>query len=137
MNTRSTVAVAPGRGITFASWTLRILAAVAFLTAGSAKLAAAPMMVAVFDQIGIGQWFRVVTGVLEVAGALALLIRPTAGLAGLMLSVTMAFGVLTHLLLIGGSPVPALALLLITAAVAWLERQRIAHTLRPLRRVWA
>lgn len=31
------------------------------------------MMVALFEQLGFGQWFRVVTGLVEIIGVLALL----------------------------------------------------------------
>jgi len=42
------------------AWVLQGLLAAAFLAAGGAKLAGVPMMVQVFDQIGMGQWFRAV-----------------------------------------------------------------------------
>lgn len=74
------------------SWGLRIIAAAVFLAAGSAKLAGVPMMVGIFDQIGIGQWFRVVTGLVEVAGAIALLVPASAAFGGLLLAVTMVLG---------------------------------------------
>lgn len=48
------------------SWILQGVAAAAFLAAGAAKLGGAAPMVQLFDQIGIGQWFRIVTGLVEV-----------------------------------------------------------------------
>ena len=51
------------------AWTLQGIIAAAFLAAGAAKLAGVPFMVDLFAQIGLGQWFRVVTGVVEVVGA--------------------------------------------------------------------
>ncbi len=127
MNTTSPVAPAtPSRAIKFTSWGLRILAAAAFLAAGGAKLAGVPMMVGVFENLGIGQWFRIVTGLVEVLGGIAILVPATAGLGGLLLAITMFFAILTHLFVIGGSPVPALVLLLITATVAWLHRASLA-----------
>lgn len=125
---------APTKTIKIVSWGLRILAAAAFLAAGGAKIAGVPMMIAVFDHIGIGQWFRVLTGLVEVAGAIALLVPATAGIGGLLLATTMAFAVLTHLFVIGGSPVPAIVLLAITATVAWLHRANVAATLGRLSR---
>lgn len=112
----------PSKAFKVISWALRILAAAAFLAAGSAKLAGLPMMNAIFEQIGIGQWFRVLTGLVEVVGALALLIPATARFGGLLLATTMVFAVLTHLFVIGGSPVPAIVLLAITGTIAWLHR---------------
>ena len=63
---------------------LRILLALAFLMAGWAKLSGNPMMVQVFATLGIGQWFRYVTGGIEVAAAIGLLPPYTAGLAALL-----------------------------------------------------
>ena len=125
----STLATAPTGRFKVISWGLRILAAVVFLAAGSAKLAGVPMMVGIFDQIGIGQWFRVVTGLVEVAGAIAIIVPASAAFGGLLLAATMFFGLLTHLFVIGGNPVPAIVLLVITAAVAWLHRADITTTL--------
>jgi len=103
-------------------WGARILLALAFGAAGIAKLAGAAQMVQVFDAIGIGQWFRTVTGVVEVAGAVLLLVPATGFFGGLLLSATMVGAVVTHLALIGGSPVPALVLGLLSAFVAWRQR---------------
>jgi len=103
---------------------LRILGAAAFLAAGGAKLAGVPMMVEVFDHIGIGQWFRVVTGLIEIAGAVALLVPATAAVGGALLSLMMLVAAGVHLLVIGGSPVPALVLMIVTGAVAGIHRPR-------------
>lgn len=118
-----------GRKARATSWALQILAAAAFLAAGGAKLAGAPMMVGIFDQIGIGQWFRIVTGLVEVIGGVAILVPATAGLGGLLLAITMVFGVLTHLMIIGGNPVPATVLLVMTGTVAFLRRASILSLL--------
>lgn len=70
--TESTIESGKGAGI--ASWALKALAGLAFLAAGGAKLVGVAQMVAVFDKIGLGQWFRYVTGVLEVIAAIGLFI---------------------------------------------------------------
>lgn len=91
-------------------WGIRILLAVAFGAAGSAKLAGVPQMVAVFDAIGIGQWFRYLTGGIEVFGAVLLLVPATGFWAGLLLGGTMLGAVAAHLFGIPGSHVPAIVL---------------------------
>ena len=53
------------------TWVLQGFVAAAFFAAGSAKLAGADYMVELFNDIGVGQWFRYVTGAVEVAGAAA------------------------------------------------------------------
>ncbi|MNN34203.1 hypothetical protein D3C81_1479980 [compost metagenome] len=131
-NHASTASNTPSRVLKYTSLGLRLVAAAAFLAAGSAKLAGEPMMVKVFEQISVGQWFRTVTGLVEVAAAIALLIPVTVGLAGLLLAVTMCFATVTHLFFIGGSPVPAIVLLLITASIAWLHRASILNLIRPM-----
>jgi len=100
-------------------WGVRILLALAFGAAGAAKLAGVPQMVQVFDAIGFGQWFRIVTGVVELAGAALLLVPATGFFGGVLLLATMVGAVGTHLVLIGGSPLPALVLGALAAFVAW------------------
>ena len=87
--------------------------------AGFAKLSGQPMMVETFDKIGIGQWFRYVTGGIEVASAISLLIPRLSPVGGAILVCTMCGAVLTHLLLIGGSPLPALVLGCFAAIIFW------------------
>jgi uncharacterized membrane protein YphA (DoxX/SURF4 family) len=103
-------------------WVLRLLLALAFGAAGTAKLAGVSQMVQIFEHIGIGQWFRYVTGLVEITGAVLLLIPGTGFFGGLLLAVTMAFGVATHLLVIGGSPMPATVLTLLSGFVAYRLR---------------
>jgi putative oxidoreductase len=105
-------------------WFLQIAAAGLFFFAGGSKLAGDAGMVQVFGTIGIGQWFRYVTGGLEVIGAAALLFPATAGLAAVMLALVMAGAVLTHLFIIGGSPALPVALLLAMGIVAWARRPK-------------
>lgn len=108
-------------------WTVRILLAAAFIAAGGAKLAGVPDMVAMFDKIGLGQGFRYITGAVEVAGGIALLVRAVAGLAGAALAATMLVAVGVHLLVIGGSPLPAIVLGTLSGFVAWQLRPGSTH----------
>jgi putative oxidoreductase len=113
-------------------WTLQIVVALAFLAAGAAKLAAAPFMVQLFDQVGIGQWFRIVTGVVEIGGAAALLHPRLAAFGGLWLAVTMFFGVLTHLFVLHTSPAPAIVLGLLNLVIAYLRRDDLVSLVRTI-----
>lgn len=98
--------------------------AIAFFAAGALKLAGIPAMVAVFDQVGLGQWFRYVTGAIEVGGALMLLNARLAGVAGIVLSAAMCGAILSHLTVVAGSPLPAVLLLVLSLVVAWAYRGR-------------
>jgi uncharacterized membrane protein YphA (DoxX/SURF4 family) len=103
-------------------WVLQGLAAAAFLAAGGSKLAAAPAMVEMFAKLGAGQWFRYLTGSLEVIGAVALLFPKAAFYGAVLLAMVMVGAIVTHLAILGGSPIPALVLLVIVGTVAWLRR---------------
>jgi uncharacterized membrane protein YphA (DoxX/SURF4 family) len=113
---------ATGKGANAAVWVLQILAAAAFLGAGGAKLAGVPQMVEVFQKIGVGQWFRYVTGLLEVLGAIGLLIPRYTFYAACLLATVMVGAVISHLTVLGGSPAAPVVLLLITGTVAYLRR---------------
>ena len=104
-------------------WLLRGLVALVFLAAGGSKLVAAPAMVAMFATIGVGQWFRLLTGTLEVAGAIGLFVPATTVYAALLLMIVMAGAIVAHLAILGGSPVPAIVLLLLSGGIAWLTRE--------------
>ena len=105
-----------------ALWTFQIIVAGLFLMAGSSKLTGAPEMVALFDAIGVGQWFRYVTGSIEVGSALMLFIPSLAAYGSLLLVATMTGAVMTHLFIIGGSPAGALVFLTAAGIIAWVRR---------------
>ena len=78
-----------GRQDVLISWILRLGAAAVFLSVGTDKFGADPMWIKLFDQIG-GQWFRYLTGILQVTGAVLVLI-PRTFLIGIgILACTMA-----------------------------------------------
>ncbi len=114
---------ARSRAGTITLWIVQIATAAMFLLAGSLKLAGIPVEVALFDAIGIGQWFRYLTGSIEVVSAILLLVPSLAFFGALLLVPTMVGAVLTHLFIVGGNPVPALVLLAASAAIAWTRRR--------------
>jgi putative oxidoreductase len=120
------VAPARQRWTTAALWFIRGLLALAFVAAGGAKLYGVPMLVEEFQHIGLGQWFRYVTGGLEIMGAILLLLPQKAALGALLLICIMIGAVITHLFVIGGSAVPAIVLLALNAVIAYAERGQIA-----------
>jgi putative oxidoreductase len=120
--------VRPARRV--GAWALQGIVAAAFLAAGSAKLAGVPFMVDLFTQIGLGQWFRVTTGVVEVAGAIALLVPGLASIGALWLGGTMIGGVATHLFVLHTSPVAAIVLGLLNALVVYLRRDELVALLQ-------
>jgi putative oxidoreductase len=107
-------------------WALTVFVAGMFLLAGSMKLSAQPMMVAMFGQLGLGQWFRIFTGTLEALGAVLVLVPATAVYGALLLAVVMIGAIVTHLFVIGGSPVIPIVLLASALAIAYLRREQIS-----------
>src|SRR5258706_5617395 len=114
-----------GRAALIALWLAQVGLALMFLTAGGSKLAGVPAMVSLFDQIGVGQWFRYVTGAIELTAGIALLI-PSAAIFGAMLLIpTMIGAIVVNVLVVPASPVAPVVLLLLAAAVAWVRRDQL------------
>jgi putative oxidoreductase len=120
-----------GRSGVIALWVVQIALAGLFLLAGGSKLLGAPAMVALFNTIGIGQWFRYVTGLIEVGSAIALLVSSTAVFGALALVPTMIGAVATELFIARDSAVPAAVLLLGAVGVVCARRQQLlGHIVR-------
>jgi putative oxidoreductase len=107
-------------------WVLTVASAALFVLAGTLKLAGVDMEVQLFATIGIGQWFRYLTGLLEISGAVGLFVPALASYAALMLAVVMSGAVMTDLFIAHESPVAAACLLASTLTIAWLRRERIS-----------
>lgn len=79
---------------------LQSLLILAFLMAGFGKITGSKMHVEGFKQWGLPQWFRVVTGLVELAAAAAMIAgywNPGwAAAAGLLLGITAIGGILVH-----------------------------------------
>ncbi|WPJ97552.1 DoxX family protein [Coraliomargarita algicola] len=114
-------------------WILQAFVALAFLGAGFAKLSGQATMVETFNQIGVGQWFRYLTGSIEVLAAIMLLIPRVIPIGAILLVCTMAGAVLTHLLIIGGTPVPPIVLLILAAVIIWGRKQMLLSLIKKQR----
>jgi putative oxidoreductase len=112
-----------------ALWVLQVAAAGMFFMAGFSKLTGAEPMVGLFEAVGIGQWFRYLTGGLEVIGAVLLLLPTLAGLGALVLAAVMLGAIATHLFVVGGSPLMPLVLLAVLGVIAFARRDRTARLL--------
>jgi uncharacterized membrane protein YphA (DoxX/SURF4 family) len=102
---------------------LQLLLALFYVSAGLAKLIGIETAVSDFAAIGLGQWLRVATGVLEIAGGLALCVPAYAGFGALLLACIMTGAAIARLTVLDGSAAPAVMLLAIDAMVAyyWLR----------------
>src|SRR4030095_3471345 len=100
MTSHKTPAIPRRRVALVALWLTQIALAGMFVLAGGLKLTGAPEMVALFDAIGVGQWFRYVTGSIEVVSAVALLVPSWAAFGALPLIPTMGGAALNHLFIL-------------------------------------
>ena len=79
-------------------------------------------MVFLFNKVGLGQWFRYFTGVIEAGAGVGLLIPRYAFYAAALLAIVMVGAIVAHLTVLGESPVPATVLLVLTAIIAYVRR---------------
>ena len=78
------------------------------------------MMVATFEKLGVGQWLRYMTGLIEIGGAILLWTTyPTVG--AFLLCATAVCAVGTHIFLVGGMFVPALVLAALSGLLLYLN----------------
>jgi uncharacterized membrane protein YphA (DoxX/SURF4 family) len=96
-------------------WAIRILLAALFFYEGIDKFSERRLWLRLFEEIGFGQWFRYFTGVVEVSGALLLLVPKATLVAVGLLGCTMVGALFVHLLVIGvGPPTAFVVILLLT-----------------------
>ena len=119
----------PQKALNMALWTVQALVALAFLAAGFGKLLGSPAMIALFGAIGVGQWFRYVTGSLEVLGAFLLIIPGTVAFGAVVLACVMAGAIVAHLMVLHTAPTAPLVLFALTALIAWGRRSQVVNVL--------
>jgi hypothetical protein len=95
-----------------------------FLLVGGAKLIGRHDMVELFRSIGVGQWLRYLTGVLEVVGAAFMIVPLTSGASAVMLGAVMISATLIELFVLRRPPIAAMACLSAHTYVAW---SRLLH----------
>lgn len=101
---------------------LRLGVALAFTLAGIDKFPADPYWLHVFDAIGFGQWFRYLTGIVEVVGGLLFLIPALTALGAFFLISTMT-GAIVVQIVVFHRPADALfpGLFFIGALIAFMK----------------
>ena len=106
-----------------ALWVFQALGATLFLISGLGKLSGDHHMIQSLAAIGIQQWFRYVTALIEFASAILLLIPALSGIGALLLVPIMIGAILAHLLVVGGNPALPAGLLIIACVVAWGRKE--------------
>jgi uncharacterized membrane protein YphA (DoxX/SURF4 family) len=108
-------------------WILQVLGAAMFVFAGYSKLKGDAQQISGFESMGLGIAGMYIIGVLEIAGAVGLLLPGVAGFAGLCLVALMVGATIATIATMGLVPlvaVPVVTLILV-AVVAWGRRRSI------------
>lgn len=109
----------------YALISLKCLLALTFSVAGFAKLAGVEMMILIYEQIGVGQWFRYVTAVIEIISAILLMLPGKQVYGAILLVCTMIGAVFAHLFILGPSALPAFALGALSTIVLYVHRNQL------------
>jgi putative oxidoreductase len=114
----------PDRMDVLRRWLPRIAISMFFLNVGTEKFSGT-QWVGIFNQIGVGDWLRYVTGWLQIGGAVVLLIRRTVFIGIAMLAVTMVGAALAWIFVLGspGSAIFPGILLALLGVIAFEARR--------------
>ena len=118
------------------AWTLAVFLAIVFIFAGGIKLIGTHPMIQEFARIGMGQWFRYFTGILEVSGAIGLLFPKYRFVAALQIAAVMAGATAVNIAILHQPPLARLTGILMALALvlAWLRRVRMGRNVEPVHR---
>ena len=113
------------RAIVVIVWVLRIALAALFLAAALMKLTSQPTMVAEFQKVGLGQWFRYFTGALEVSGAVLALVPRFSWLGALLLLCVDLGAFVAQVFVLHVDWVHPIVIGALLVALIWLQRARL------------
>jgi putative oxidoreductase len=108
------------------AWAFQILAATQFFLTGLDKLADAPIMVQLFATVGLGQWLRYLTGIIEIVGSVLLLVPRGAVIGAALLGLVMVGALIAHFTVLPFPPVKPIILLIMVAVVFWIRRRDLS-----------
>ena len=121
-NVAATRGAASGRPLDILLWCVQACLAFVFVNASWAKLVGKPEMVALFTAVGLGQWFRYVTGILELTGAVLIVVPKTRRIGAALLVAIMLGALTAHLFVLHVPPTTPGVLLLMSGFVVWGRR---------------
>jgi putative oxidoreductase len=119
----------PDKWRTIAIWALRVVLGPIFLAVGTTKLTGTGNIVEYFAAIGWGQWFRYLTGVLDIAGAALLFVPRWTCYGAVVLTCSVGLGTLISLTVLRGNPTwGAPAMVLVPLVLTLLAHTRVADS---------
>lgn len=118
----------PGGKLNVALWVFQVLIALMLGFMGASKLIGTEMELERFARIGIGQWFRYVTGLIELGGSIALVVPRTSVIGAIVIAAVMFGAFVTQQLRLDGSFFP-LVVSMIAVYIAWARRGDVQRLL--------
>jgi putative oxidoreductase len=121
-----TVAERRARRLDTAMWILRIALALIFVVVGFVKIPGSihPMWVRLFERIGLGQWFRYFTALVEIVGGMLMLVPSATLVSVLLLASAMVGALLVHIFVIGIGVQTVVVLALLSGIAAVIRHPR-------------
>jgi putative oxidoreductase len=119
----------PSRTMPIVLWVLRVLMAALFLFAAFAKLTSLQMEVDAFAMLPVGQWFRYLVGLLELAGGICVLIPTISGLGAIVLLVVDVGAFFAQILFLHQDWIHPIVIGAILVALIYLQRDAVRERL--------
>ena len=105
---------------------VKVLLTLAFAAAGIAKLIGVQTMVDEFGMLGLGQWFRYVTGIIELGSAILLWLPGMTAIGAGLLVCTMIGALIAHITVLGmGTSAGVFVLGPLAAITLWANRDQL------------
>jgi len=99
--------------------------ALVFLTTGLFKLTGQPLSIATFDAVGLGQWFRYLTGAIEVAGAILVLVPRFSVFGAILLFCVSVGAFVAAITMLHIDFIHTIVLAVITGYLIYAQRQQL------------
>jgi len=115
----------PSQVKTIGFWIVKGVLALLFLGAATAKIVGVPQMVAEFNMVGLGQWFRYFTALMEISGAVLLLWPGRTAYGALVLACVCVGAFFAQALAIHMDVVHTIVLAAIFLTIAYVHRGQL------------
>ena len=104
---------------------LRFVFAIFLLMGAVGKLAGIEQMVQLFDAVGLGQWFRIFTGLCELATAILIVFPATIGVGALLGFFVMVGATIANIVVLHHDFIHSAIPAIIFAMIAWTYRGQL------------
>jgi len=100
-------------------WIVQGICCLIFLYSGGSKVLGAESAVHMFEAIGVGQWYRYLTGAIELIAATLLVTPSLPGFAAILLLCVMGGAIIIHTFILHDSPLVPIILIAPLLFILW------------------